>query len=127
MPSLEPCAACHRHVRRGDAVCPFCGAQRFEPAPARTAHAGAWLGLLLGAAGMLVGCAPAAQKKVYGGPRPLGEPPVAAEDSSIRFKMYSTCGEALELYVVEENATEIPPDARRIVMEPNSDQEVTIP
>lgn len=51
-PRFIACAACVRHVRAGDAVCPFCGATAPTPAPRRVLR-GRFSRATLGAAGAL--------------------------------------------------------------------------
>lgn len=82
MTRLAPCAACHRHVRLGQA-CPFCGA----PAPVETVREvttprAAGLGtrseLVLGLVASAVALSSAGCCNVYGGPPApaYGGPPV---------------------------------------------------
>jgi len=97
-PALYPCAACSRHIRNIEVVCPFCSAGASDGAPeGRPAHA--WLTPAVGraaifAGAMLLGPAigacgvdssdgvtppsppPAAtMAPIYGGPPPPPEPP----------------------------------------------------
>lgn len=71
---LQPCSACHRHVRAGEA-CPFCGGResRAWTATKHVAIRASAAALLLATAGSVAGC--------YGGPPPR-EPYVPRDNGS---------------------------------------------
>jgi len=77
-----PCPGCSRHVKRGDAVCPFCGASAsVERDPTRVLAATrlSRAALFAGAMGTAVATADCASPAVPYGLPPLGS---AMEDSS---------------------------------------------
>jgi hypothetical protein len=75
-----PCPGCSRHVKRGDATCPFCGASASaESSPTRTLAGRLSRAALFaaGAAGAAVATTNCSAQSDYGGP-----PVIHTEDSS---------------------------------------------
>jgi hypothetical protein len=70
---FSPCPACARHVREGDAKCPFCGAEPFHPPQAPLVARGRLSRAALiaaGAAGALAAtdCSSSSTQAIYGAP-----------------------------------------------------------
>jgi hypothetical protein len=79
MSILEACSRCHRHLRRSDASCPFCGISRLTPlgslASAVDAASVRATTVAIAAGLMLAGCQRGyEQAPAYGGPPPQPPP-----------------------------------------------------
>jgi hypothetical protein len=77
---FTPCPACARHVREGDATCPFCGATSRAPAElprALSTRLSRAAFLALGAAGALAATDCSSSSPAYGG----SSPPIEAGPS----------------------------------------------